>query len=234
MVVNLWASVVRAVPQGDAGAAGLPRASTATRSPCSASTTRTSQPAAALELARRERRHLPAARRPRRRPERAGPAAGDPRPAVPALRRRRRRGHHERPAASTRPTSWSSSSTSTSGPTCDPRLAGAGPGRRGGDHGPRPDPVHPAARRRRPGAGAVLMLFGEGPQGRDLLLTERAHDMRSHPGQVSFPGGSVDPGETAGRGRAARGARRRPALDPAGVEVFAGCPSCGCRRATSR
>ena len=41
--------------------------------------------------------------------------------------------------------------------------------------------------------GAVLMLFGEGPAGPDLLLTERAHDMRSHPGQVSFPGGSLDP-----------------------------------------
>ena len=41
--------------------------------------------------------------------------------------------------------------------------------------------------------GAVLLLFGAQ---RDLLLTERAHDMRSHPGQVSFPGGAIDPGET--------------------------------------
>jgi 8-oxo-dGTP pyrophosphatase MutT (NUDIX family) len=39
--------------------------------------------------------------------------------------------------------------------------------------------------------GAVLLLFGSE---RDLLLTERAHDMRSHPAQVSFPGGSIDPG----------------------------------------
>ena len=44
--------------------------------------------------------------------------------------------------------------------------------------------------------GAVLMLFGEGEHGGELLLTERAHHMRSHPGQVSFPGGSIDPGET--------------------------------------
>ncbi|MEZ5191807.1 MAG: NUDIX domain-containing protein [Nocardioides sp.] len=39
------------------------------------------------------------------------------------------------------------------------------------------------------------MLFGEAGSGPVLLLTERAHHMRSHPGQVSFPGG-FDPGET--------------------------------------
>ena len=48
-----------------------------------------------------------------------------------------------------------------------------------------------------PREGAVLVLFGEGPQGPDLLLTERAHTLRSQPAQVSFPGGSLDPGETA-------------------------------------
>ena len=69
----------------------------------------------------------------------------------------------------------------------------------------RPDPLHAARGRRRPRRGAVLMLFGEGAGGPDLLLTERAHDMRSHPGQVSFPGGSIDAGETAARGGAARG-----------------------------
>ena len=82
--------------------------------------------------------------------------------------------------------------------------------------------------------GAVLMLFGEGPQGGELLLTERAHDMRSHPGQVSFPGGSLDAGRGRGRGRPARGARRRSGVDPARRRrSSAGCPSCGCRRATS-
>ena len=48
-----------------------------------------------------------------------------------------------------------------------------------------------------PREGAVLVLFGEGPQGPDLLLTERAHHLRAQPAQVSFPGGSLDPGETA-------------------------------------
>ena len=70
---------------------------------------------------------------------------------------------------------------------------------------------------------AVLMLFGEGAQGPDLLLTERAHHMRSHPGQVSFPGGTVDPGETV-QETALREAQEETGLDPAGVEVFAELP----------
>lgn len=71
--------------------------------------------------------------------------------------------------------------------------------------------------------GAVLLLFGEGPEGPDLLLTERAHTMRSHPGQVSFPGGGVDPGETAHEA-ALREAWEETGLDPAGVEVFGDLP----------
>lgn len=71
--------------------------------------------------------------------------------------------------------------------------------------------------------GAVLMLFGEGDHGPDLLLTERAHHMRSHPGQVSFPGGSIDLGETA-REAALREAQEETGLDPAGVDVFAELP----------
>ena len=71
--------------------------------------------------------------------------------------------------------------------------------------------------------GAVLMLFGEGEQGGELLLTERAHDMRSHPGQVSFPGGSLDPGETPVQA-ALREAEEEVGLDPASVEVFGELP----------
>jgi 8-oxo-dGTP pyrophosphatase MutT (NUDIX family) len=71
-----------------------------------------------------------------------------------------------------------------------------------------------------PRRGAVLMLFGSQ---RDLLLTERAHDMRSHPGQVSFPGGSIDPGESA-REAALREAQEETGLRPDGVEVFAELP----------
>jgi 8-oxo-dGTP pyrophosphatase MutT (NUDIX family) len=72
--------------------------------------------------------------------------------------------------------------------------------------------------------GAVLMLFGDGPAGPDLLLTERAHDMRSHPGQVSFPGGSIDPDDPSPVHAALREAEEEVGLDPAGVEVFAELP----------
>jgi 8-oxo-dGTP pyrophosphatase MutT (NUDIX family) len=74
-----------------------------------------------------------------------------------------------------------------------------------------------------PREGAVLVLFGNGPEGPDLLLTERAHTMRSQPGQVSFPGGSLDPGETAVEG-ALREAHEETGLDPDGVDVFAVLP----------
>jgi 8-oxo-dGTP pyrophosphatase MutT (NUDIX family) len=81
-----------------------------------------------------------------------------------------------------------------------------------------------------PRRGAVLMLFGgpvdgddgDGPVG-DILLTERAHDMRSHPGQVSFPGGSIDPGETPVEA-ALRETLEEIGVDPAGIEVFGELP----------
>ena len=47
--------------------------------------------------------------------------------------------------------------------------------------------------------------------------------MRSHPAQVSFPGGSVDPGETAVEA-ALRESQEETGLDPEGVEVFAELP----------
>lgn len=72
--------------------------------------------------------------------------------------------------------------------------------------------------------GAVLMLFGEGPGGPDLLLTERAHTMRSHPGQVSFPGGSVDDTDPSPVDTALREAWEEVGLDPAGVEILATLP----------
>ncbi len=79
---------------------------------------------------------------------------------------------------------------------------------------------------------AILILFGvlDGVPsehsaqavGRDLdvLLLTRATTLRSHPGQVAFPGGRVDPGDADIVATALREAQEETGLNPAGVEVL--------------
>ena len=54
----------------------------------------------------------------------------------------------------------------------------------------------------------------------DLLLLARASTLRSHPGQVAFPGGRVDPDDEGPVAAALREAEEETGLDPAGVEVL--------------
>jgi 8-oxo-dGTP pyrophosphatase MutT (NUDIX family) len=58
----------------------------------------------------------------------------------------------------------------------------------------------------------------------DVLLTERSHDMRSHAGQIAFPGGEVDPGDGGPVDAALREAWEETGLDVTGVEVLAVLP----------
>jgi 8-oxo-dGTP pyrophosphatase MutT (NUDIX family) len=71
---------------------------------------------------------------------------------------------------------------------------------------------------------AVLMLMGETQGEPDILLIERAHDMRSHAGQPAFPGGRVDPGDVDAAATALREANEETGLDPSGVDVLAVLP----------
>jgi 8-oxo-dGTP pyrophosphatase MutT (NUDIX family) len=68
---------------------------------------------------------------------------------------------------------------------------------------------------------AVLILFGEGPHGPDVLLIEKSAHLRSHAGQPAFPGGGVDPGDDFPVGTALREAGEEAGIDPAGVRVLA-------------
>ncbi|MBD7956266.1 CoA pyrophosphatase [Microbacterium sp. Sa4CUA7] len=81
---------------------------------------------------------------------------------------------------------------------------------------------------------AVLILFGvlderlsahdaqDAAVSRDLdvLLLARAATLRSHPGQVAFPGGRVDDGDGGAVGAALREAQEETGLEPSGVEVL--------------
>lgn len=42
---------------------------------------------------------------------------------------------------------------------------------------------------------AVLVALADGPRGAEVLLTRRAQHLSSHRGEISFPGGRLEPGE---------------------------------------
>jgi len=79
---------------------------------------------------------------------------------------------------------------------------------------------------------AVLILFGvldsvpadhDGSvvsRDLDVLLLERAATLRSHAGQIAFPGGRVDAGDADPVAAALREAVEETGLDPSGVEVL--------------
>ena len=74
-------------------------------------------------------------------------------------------------------------------------------------------------------ASAVLVLLGEQDRlGPDVLLLERAATMRNHAGQIAFPGGGADPGDTSPVATALREANEEVGLDASGVHVVADLP----------
>ncbi|WP_396595602.1 NUDIX hydrolase [Brevundimonas sp. R86498] len=67
-------------------------------------------------------------------------------------------------------------------------------------------------------AAVLIAVVGE-PDGASVLLTRRADSLVSHTGQIAFPGGRLDPGETAVEA-ALREAREEVDLDPGRVHVL--------------
>jgi len=67
---------------------------------------------------------------------------------------------------------------------------------------------------------AVLVALADGSSGVEVLLTRRSMIVSSHKGQVAFPGGRVDSGETVTEA-ALREAHEEVGLDPALAEPFA-------------
>lgn len=98
------------------------------------------------------------------------------------------------------------------------RLAPEG-GEAVGDHSFSPEIAHLLATgERRPAAVLVPVVAHAGEP--TVLLTERTGGLRAHAGQIAFPGGRIDPGDSGPQAAALREAEEEIGLDPAFVEVL--------------
>jgi 8-oxo-dGTP pyrophosphatase MutT (NUDIX family) len=98
----------------------------------------------------------------------------------------------------------------------DPAFAGDG--WLGGDEGR--DPEAPGGRPRVP-AAVLIGLVPRGEAGPSVLLTQRTAHLRDHAGQISLPGGRLEPGEAVVEA-ALREAAEEIGLEPSRVEVLGG------------
>ena len=73
-------------------------------------------------------------------------------------------------------------------------------------------------------SSAVLVLFGAGPSGPDLLYIQKNEGLRRHAGQPAFPGGKIEVSDDGPVAAALREAAEETGLDPAGVDVLATLP----------
>lgn len=86
----------------------------------------------------------------------------------------------------------------------------------GGQRGPEPDRSQAPV-----GVSAVLLAVYDLPEvGPSLLYTQRAATLRRHPGEVSFPGGRVDPTDLDPLAAALRETHEEVGVAPREVEVL--------------
>ncbi|HSO07895.1 MAG TPA: CoA pyrophosphatase [Pelomicrobium sp.] len=73
-------------------------------------------------------------------------------------------------------------------------------------------------------AAAVLVPLVERPHGLQVLLTQRTAHLNDHAGQVSFPGGRVDPGDVSREATALREAEEEIGLARERIEILGRLP----------
>lgn len=77
---------------------------------------------------------------------------------------------------------------------------------------------HDASERLRPSAVLVPLVVRE--QTLSILFTRRSAHLRHHAGQISFPGGRIEPGDADSREAALREAEEEIGLSPSRVQVL--------------
>jgi 8-oxo-dGTP pyrophosphatase MutT (NUDIX family) len=102
------------------------------------------------------------------------------------------------------------------------RLSGGLPDAQGDHiHSPGFDEIV-LARATRP--AAVLIPVMDRPGELSIVLTKRLDNLRSHSGQVAFPGGKIDEDDASPEAAALREAQEEVALDPALAEIIGRLP----------
>ncbi len=135
-------------------------------------------------------------------------------PAVPVLRRGTRRSGGRREACQARPVLVTAVSRSQPAWLRELFVAAAAM-----ETEPQARPPVTGGR-----ASAVLILFGAGPDGPDLLLIQRSDDLRLHAGQPAFPGGAIDATDSGPVAAALREAAEEVGVDPDGVDIVGTLP----------
>lgn len=97
-----------------------------------------------------------------------------------------------------------------------------------------PEPVAPATLTpdwvpdvppdRPPVPAAVLIGLIRRPEGLSILYTERSPDLRSHSGQIAFPGGKIDPEDSGPGAAAVREAGEEVAMQAADARILGYMP----------
>lgn len=88
-----------------------------------------------------------------------------------------------------------------------------------------PDWMPPVPFEQPPVPAAVLIALIEREGGTNVLYTERSKDLRSHSGQISFPGGKIDAKDRDAADAALREAEEEIGLDRADAKILGYLPA---------